>query len=152
MKYIGFTNKQLRTILSKLIQSNIIQISYEVSDERLVSLATIAQGKMQNIISLTESLLENTPTSLAMLTSDGSNATILSKMPEAAVFELARGLPKFGFEQELNIRCMRLTTFKSYTHNLYQRLLQEDGTWNDDVSAFLSQARSKRRELSKSNA
>jgi len=152
MKYFGFTNRQLRNILSELTQRNIVQLSYEVSDERLVSLATVAQGKSQKIISLTESLLENSPTSLAMLTPDGSRAIILSKMPEASVYELARGLPKYGFEQDLIVRCMRPTTFKSYTHDLYQRLLREDGTWDDDVSAFLSQARSKRRELSESNA
>ena len=152
MKYFGFTNRQLRRILSDLIQRNIIQISYEVSDEHLLSLATIAQGKNQNIIALTESLLENTPTSLAMLTAEGSKAIILSKIPETSVYELARGLPKIGIEQGLNVRCMRPTTFKSYTHNLYQRLLRDDGTWDDDVSAFLSQARSKRRELSESNA
>lgn len=152
MNYFGFTNKRLQNILSELIRRNIIQISYEVSDERLVSLATIAQGKSLNVISLTESLLENTPTCLAMLTAEGDKAIILSKLPEASVYELARGLPKHGFEQDLNIRCMRPTTFKSYTHNLYQRLLKEDGTWNDDASAFLSQARSKRKELSESNA
>ena len=152
MDYFGFTTRKLRNILSELIRRNILQISYEVSDERLVSLATIAQGKNLNIISLTESLLENTPTSLAMLTTEGDKVIVLSKMPEASVYELARGLPKYGFEHDMSIRCMRPTTFKSYTHDLYRRLLKEDGTWDDDVSAFLSQARSKRRELSESNA
>ena len=53
-------------------------------------------------------------------------------------------------ENGVNIRCMRPTTFRRYTSNLYQRLLKDDGTWDDDVSAFLSQARSKRKELSDS--
>ena len=96
--------------------------------------------------------LKNTPTSLVMIDDLRNQAIILSRLPETTAYELAANLPEQGFDKGLNIRCLRPTTFQSYTHNLYQRLLKEDGTWDDDVSAFLSQARSKRKELSKSNA
>ncbi|MCJ7817393.1 MAG: hypothetical protein MUP60_00955 [Candidatus Thorarchaeota archaeon] len=87
-----------------------------------------------------------------MLGEKGEQSILLSRLPEASLYELATKLPPIGLDNGLTIRCLRPTTFQSYTHNLYQRLLKDDGTWDDDVSAFLSQARSKRKELSKSNA
>ncbi len=61
--------------------------------------------------------------------------------------ELAMSLPQAGQEHEIAIRCFRPHTLRSYNHSLYQRLLREDGKWDDDVSGFLSQARAKRVEI-----
>jgi len=87
-----------------------------------------------------------------MLNDTQDHAVLISRLPQSTAYDLASSLPERGFDLDLNIRCMRPTIFQSYTHNLYQRLLKDDGTWDDDVSAFLSQARSKRKELSESNA
>ena len=102
--------------------------------------------------SLVIAFLKNTPTTLAMLNETQNQAILLSRLPESTAYDLASSLTERGFDLGLNIRCMRPTIFQSYTHNLYQRLIRDDGTWDDDVTAFLSQARSKRKELSESNA
>ena len=117
-----------------------------------MSLAVIIQGKNSKVYSLVSSFMINTPTTYARLNEAGENAVLLTRLPEKSVYEIVSQLTSRGLEQDVNIRCMRPTTFRRYTSNLYQRLLREDGTWDDDVSAFLSQARSKRKELSKSKA
>ena len=96
--------------------------------------------------------LKNTPTSHVRIDETGENLVILTRLPRDSVYDIVSQLTSKGLENGVNIRCMRPTTFRRYTSNLYQRLLKEDGTWDDDVSAFLSQARSKRKQLSKSNA
>jgi hypothetical protein len=116
------------------------------------SVATIVQGEPSKICSLTSSLLQNTPTSFAMLGKNSEFGVILSRLPDDTVHDFVSSVPKKGFENDLLVRCMIPRGVRSYRYNLYQRLLKSDGTWDDDVSAFLSQARSKRRELSESNA
>lgn len=148
----GLNKGQIRGHLSNLINRKVMRLTYEVSDPNLVSLAIIMQGRCETITSLVSEFLRNTPTSFARINETGRNGVILSRLPEESVHGIASQLTSRGIEQELNIRCMRPTTFRGYSSNLYQRLLKEDGTWDDDVGAFLSQARSKRKELSESNA
>jgi len=152
LDYLKLDSKLLRSTIKDLSQRNILDISYETTDDQLISLATIIQGKDELLRAITIAFLKNTPTSLAMLNDTQDQVILLSRLPESTAYDLASALPERGFDFGLNIRCMRPTIFQSYTHNLYQRLLKEDGTWDDDVSAFLSQARSKRKQLSKSNA
>ena len=153
--YLDFwqlTTRKLRNILTNFIEKDLIQIQYGVLDSRLVSIATVAQGPPKKIASLIESFLEHTPTSHAMVSDDRARGIILSRLPERSAYQIASTLPSEAYNQEMQVRCLRPTSYQSYRYNLYQRLLRIDGTWDDDVSAFLSQARSKRRELSESNA
>jgi len=147
-----YDERKSRAIISNLVKRKLMKLTYEITDTSLISLAIIAQGENNRIYSLVSSFLKNTPTSYARLDEAGNNAVILTRLPEESVYDIASQLTSRGLEHDVNIRCMRPTTFRRYTSNLYQRLLKEDGTWDDDVSAFLSQARSKRKELSESNA
>jgi hypothetical protein len=146
------TGRKWKRNLTSFIERELIRVQYDVRDDRLLSIATIAQGSPNQIASLVESLLENTPTSLAMIGDDGKSGIVLSRLPESSAYQITSTLPNEGYKHDMQIRCLRPTSYQSYSYNLYQRLLREDGTWDDDVSAFLSQARSKRRELSESNA
>ena len=135
-----------------MYKKGILQITYDLDDSRLVSLASIIQGNSENVTSFVDSLMTNTPTSLAMLNDKFDRGVVLSRFPEDMVYGLVSELNQLGIQQDLVIRCMRPRAYRSFTSTLYQRLLKQDGTWDDDVNAFLSQARSKRRELSESNA
>jgi hypothetical protein len=141
----------MRSILSKLRSLGVVTLNYEMILP-FTSVATIVQGTPSKICSLTASLLQNTPTSFAMLGKDSDFGVILSRLPDDTVHDFVSTLPRLGLENDLIVRCMIPRGVRSYRHNLYQRLLKPDGTWDDDVGAFLSQARSKRRELSESNA
>ena len=151
-RYWNLKRKQIHSILSELHDQGVVNISYEVEDSRLVSIATVAQGEPEHVASLVESFLDYTPTSLAMLNDGGDTGIIISKLTEESAYEIATAIPRDGIQSGLNIRCLRPTSFRSFTYDLYHRLLKDDGTWDDDVSAFLSQARSKRKELSEGNA
>lgn len=148
----GFDIKKVKNLLTSLSNRNLIQLYYEATDQNLFSLATLIHGPPEKVTSISTAFLDYTPSTLMMLGDDGKQSVLLTRLPEVSVYELASKLPSYCLEHGLTIRCLRPTTFQRYTHSLYQRLLKEDGTWDDDVSAFLSQARSKRKELSKSNA
>jgi hypothetical protein len=150
--YWGLSKKKFQSTLAHLVRRNIVKLVYDVLDGRLVSLATIVQGNAKHLTSLAESFLNYTPSSLVMINEVGDRSVFLSRLSEESVFEIASKLPEQGMQNGLTIRCMRPLAFRSFTYNLYNRLFKEDGTWEDDVSAFLSQARSKRMELSESNA
>ncbi|MFX1482872.1 MAG: hypothetical protein ACFFCP_06750 [Promethearchaeota archaeon] len=150
--YWNLSRKQVSSIITNLQQKRILQLTYEVDDARLVSLATIFQGKEECISALVDSLLTNSPTSLAMVDERFGRGVVISKFPENIAYDFAGRLNQLGLKEDLAIRCMRPRTFRGFTYTLYDRLLKPDGTWDDDVTAFLSQARSKRRELSESNA
>lgn len=143
---------KIRRHLSNLVKRKVVRLSYEVSDSKLVSLVLIMQGRSENVTSVCQEFLRSAPTSYVRLDETGESGIILSRLPEESIHEIASQLSSRGIDQGLNIRCMRPTAFRGYTSNLYQRLLKPDGTWDDDVSAFLSQARSKRKELSEGNA
>jgi hypothetical protein len=104
----------------------------------------IAPAKIQ---SMANAFLQNTPTSLAMIGSEGKNAIILSRLPEDQMHELTSTLPQVAYENGIAVRCMRPRSYRSYRSSLFQRLLKADGTWDDDVSALLSQARSARKAV-----
>ncbi len=152
LKNLDLDNRLVSKTITKLVERKIMEVSYAVSDPSLVSLAIIVQGESGSVTALASSFLKYAPTSSVRLNEMSDNGIILSRLPEESIYDIANQLTTRGLENELNVRCMRPTTFRRYTSNLYQRLLREDGTWDDDVSAFLSQARSRRKEMSESNA
>lgn len=147
-KYWDLDRKQVISSISRLQRNRVIDVVYEVDDVRLVSLASIVQGNSDSVISLVDSFLTYTPTSTVMLNKECDTGIILSRLPENDLHELASQLNRLDDERDVTIRCMRPRTFRSFSFDFYSRLLNSDGTWDDDVSAFLSQARSKRKELS----
>ncbi|MFW9845306.1 MAG: hypothetical protein ACFFD6_01045 [Candidatus Thorarchaeota archaeon] len=151
LKYWSLTKPKLRSVLSRLRDEGILQIQYEVANPRLESLFILGQGPPEKIYSLTQGLLRNTPTSLAMVAEGGGKCIVISKVPDKLGHHLLASLPEKGEENGVAIRCMRPRVFRSYTHNLYQRLLRKRGDWNDDIGGFLSQARSMQKSLSEDN-
>ena len=148
---LALEKKRIRRLLRDLTSRNIIRLTYEVSDPNLITLAIILQGEKETVTSVVSQVLANTPTTFARLDETGESGILLSRLTEESAHAVASQLTSRGIENGVNIRCMRPTAYRGYTSNLYQRLLKPDATWDDDVSAFLSQARSKRKELSESN-
>ena len=148
----GFSKSTMKRELEKLHSLGVIDYYYEMRYHDLVSLFIYVEGEIPRICSLADSFLSEAPSTSVMLSEKENSGVIMSRIPKSNVYTIASELPLIGNENELQLRIMRPKALRSYTHNLYQRLLKEDGTWDDDVSAFLSQARSKRKELSESNA
>ena len=64
------------------------------------------------------------------------------RVSEAHAYEILANLPRTVAEYGIELKGYRVSAYAGYLHNLYQRLLNPDGTWDDDVSGFLSQIRS----------
>ena len=149
----GISRRTMRATLIDLHKRGVLDYYYEIMNNNdLISIFLLAEGEIAQISALVESFLSQTPTSLAMLSEKGRSCVIMARIPETEVYTIASELPSLADSNGVKLRIMRPRAVRTYSHNLYQRLLKPDGTWDDDVSAFLSQARSKRRELSESNA
>jgi hypothetical protein len=152
MSHWGIKPSAIRSVLSELQKKGILEYNYEIIRQDLISIFIIAEGEIGKTSALVEGFLSHTPTTLAMLTESNHSCVIMTRVPETEAYTMASELPILADENGVKLRIMKPRAVRIYSHNLYQRLLKDDGTWDDDVSAFLSQARSKRRELSESNA
>jgi hypothetical protein len=130
-----------------LVERGVMKHQYVLLPQ-LPTIAVVAHGNPKRNISLTDAFLSSTPTCTAYICNFGTNAIILSRVPPSDLIELASTLPQEGRKNGLEIRCFRPDSLRSYNHSLYQRLLKDSGSWDEDVSGFLSQARAKRVEIS----
>ncbi|MFX0106826.1 MAG: hypothetical protein ACFE7R_00935 [Candidatus Hodarchaeota archaeon] len=151
LEYLGLTAKKIRSVLDQLRKEKVAEISYEVFERSLVSILVMIQGSSDRICAITDTFLRRAPTALAMLDSSIGTGIIMARLSEKAAYQLLTSLPTEGAEEGLAIRCFRPISRLTYTSNLFQRLLREDGTWNDDVSSLLAQARSMKHTVSQSN-
>ncbi len=138
-KYLGLNQERLTDVISNLMSSGIIHPQYFIHMLGLVSLCTIAKGPALNIQSLSRSFLKHTPSTTVRLMNGGNESIILSRMPEDAAYEISTKLPSLS-NDELEVKIM-VNAYAAYTLNLYERLLLPDGTWDDDITGFLSQIR-----------
>jgi hypothetical protein len=151
MDYWGLTRNKIKSVLSQFKDKNILNLVYQPDEPGLVSLFTVVQGAPGSVYALATAFLEYTPTSLVMIDEVGKMLIAFSRMPNEDVYHLMSELPARGQEEGLTFRCLQPRALWNYTRTLYQRLLRENGTWDDDVSGFLSQARSMRKTLSEDN-
>ncbi len=141
-EFLEMNTERLREILAKLTSCNIIRLQYYLPIGDLASICFVCNGPSQKIQSLTRSLLKHAPSTTARITGEGEQSYIISRLPEDSVYDISTQLPKRAKEHEMDIKIYRVNAFAAYTHNLYKRLLKPDGTWDDDISGFLSQIRS----------
>ncbi|MHA2241855.1 MAG: hypothetical protein ACXACE_09605 [Candidatus Thorarchaeota archaeon] len=144
---IGMGLSKLRTSIDRLSKIGVVNVLFQMIDVSEVSVLTIAQGDANQVYSLTGNLLRNSLTSLAMVGEGGGFATVLSRVPTESAQSLLSTLPMKAEESDLVVRCMTPRAYQNYRHTLYQRLLKEDGTWDDDVGPLVSQVRSRKPEL-----
>ncbi|MFW9863644.1 MAG: hypothetical protein ACFFET_15235 [Candidatus Thorarchaeota archaeon] len=148
MDYLGLTRAKVKSVLSRFSEKEIVNIAYQPDEPSLISLFTVVQGSPGSVYALANAFLEYTPISLVMIDDEGKMLIVFSRMPNEDVYSLMSELPARGQEERLTIRCLQPRALWNYTRTLYQRLLTDDGSWNDDVTGFLSQVRSMRKTFS----
>ncbi|MHA2207557.1 MAG: hypothetical protein ACXABV_00160 [Candidatus Thorarchaeota archaeon] len=151
MDYWGLTRAKVKSVLTRFTEKGIVNLAYQPDEPSLVSLLTVVQEPPESVYALANAFLEHTPMSLAMIDEEGKMLIVFSRIPNEDVYHLMSELPVRGQEEGLTIRCLQPRALWNYTRTLYQRLLSEDGIWNDDVTGFLSQARSMRKTLSENS-
>ena len=142
-KYHRITKTKTRSVLSKLVKDGIADLYYMPVPVDLVSILTLVQGKQDVVHNMVDGLMQSTPTSLAMIGKERDPSIVISRIPITEVNAFIKTITNESNQSGLVVRCMKPRAIKRYTLTLFQRLLKEDGTWNDDISGFISQARSR---------
>ena len=140
-QFHGITREQFKSTLTKLRKSGILRLTYAPTPVGLASAFIIAQGEPKHVCSMVRGFLSQTPTTTARVSRNGESCYLISRVPNDALYELISILPSRAQEYGIKARCMPITAYQGYLHNFYTRLLMEDGSWDDDVSAMLSQIR-----------
>ncbi|MGY5861532.1 MAG: hypothetical protein RTU09_04095 [Candidatus Thorarchaeota archaeon] len=140
-RFHGITREQFKSTLTKLTKSEILRLQYRPNPVGLASVFILAQGEPDHVCSMVRAFLSQTPTTTARVSRSGESCYLISRVPDDALHELVTVLPSRTQEHGIKARCMPITAYQGYLHNFYTRLLMEDGTWDDDVSAMLSQIR-----------
>jgi len=136
----GITREQFKFTLTKLKKLN-LRMQYNPTPSDLVSIFILAQGEPKHVCSMVRGFLSQTPTTTARVSRNGESCYLISRVPDDVLHELVAILPSRAQEYGIKARCMPITAYQSYLHDFYTRLLMEDGSWDDDVSAMLSQIR-----------
>jgi hypothetical protein len=141
-KLLNMSKDTLKKSILKFKEQGVLQLQYLSYFSGLVSLCLEIKGDLGRIYSLTRASLLHLPSATAMISSENKTCYILGRVSEDCAYEILTNLPIRGKDHDLSIRSFRMTAYVGYINNLYQRLLKSDGTWDDDVSDFISQIRS----------
>lgn len=146
-KYWKTDETTSRKNLSKLRDSGIIEVSYWFDDfkQSLVPIYFSLDGKESIICSVASAFAKYVPTSLTRVVEGGSTVLIASRLPKEEANSFIERLLFEGKNEGITIKTEPLSTHRNYTVDLYQRLLNSDGSWNSDVTGLLSQVRSKQK-------
>lgn len=140
-RFHGITREQFKSTLANLRKSDILRLQYRPVPVGLASVFVLAQGEPKHVCSMVRAFLSQTPTTTARVSRNGESCYLISRVPDNALHELIAVLPSRAQEYGIKARCMPITAYQGYLHNFYTRLLMENGNWDDDVSAMLSQIR-----------
>jgi hypothetical protein len=138
---VGIDRRKLESTLCSLRDEGVIRLQYSINPLGVDSIFTVAEGPPEQICSLARAFLLHTPSTSVEIGGDGRKCYIASRVPGRSAHSFAASLGETAAEHDINLRCQRVTSYRGYMSTLYQRLLKEDGTWDEDVSDLLSQIR-----------
>ncbi|MFW9847790.1 MAG: hypothetical protein ACFFF4_01545 [Candidatus Thorarchaeota archaeon] len=139
-RYWNTTKTKAERILTDLRNKGVVEISYRFPvSGKLTSVTLIVEGQPKSVYSVSKALLESCPTTRTLISKDGTLSINTSRIPVDYKDEILNYLPQVAKEKGITIKPYTVTGFRNYEGSLYQRIIKEDGTYDDDVSGFLSQ-------------
>ena len=130
------------SFLEEMRSIGAVQLSYEFNESKLPRPLFIhAKGDRGKIRSLIRVVLARSPSAVAYVGENWRNATLISSLNKSSRDRLFQKTPDVGREHDLEIRCHIPSSFRNYTSDAFQRLLQPDGSWIDDISGLITQSR-----------
>ena len=144
---LGMTPEEFESRLRSLVDKGMIRLSYQFHPPRYTTRCLVLQGDMSHIRSLAHALLGNAPTCSVYLF-DESAFIILSLHPEK-MDSFIETLITRAKENDVLVEPWTVNRHKGYRWGLLNRIMREDGTWDDDISGLLSQGRGLGRPLEK---
>ncbi len=104
-------------------------------------------GAEKQVCSIVNGLLKNLPTSLARISGKGKTSLTISRIPTQQQKTILEQIESAARNSDVKMQVSFPSSLRNHEGNLYERLLTPEGTWHDDVSVFMSQARSFPREI-----
>lgn len=140
-RYYKIDNQTIKDTLEFLQKQGVFKLFYLTTMQKLTSICISANGPSNHICSFARSFLKHAPTSDVRIGDQGSSCFIISRVPEDEAFDLMNSLQSKAKETDINLTARPISAYIGYRNNLYQRLRQADGSWNNDVSGIISQIR-----------
>jgi hypothetical protein len=128
--------RRIQREIKVLQDRDVVDVQYISANYGLRSIFLEIQGEKKTVLSLVSGLLETLPSCQAMITKD-DHAYVLGRTTGIHTTSLAEYLSK----KDVNVRITPVTSWRTHTPNFFQRILKEDGEWNDDISELFSQQR-----------
>ncbi len=141
LQKLGLTREELLDAIMEMKKKTVVDISYTPVFRNHMTIALIAQGRSGQICSFVQGFLKHSPSATVFVARGGRWSLIMARVPPSIARQIMIELPGKAAEQDLALSCYRVVSYRSYSWRFYQRILNEDDTWNDDVSAMLSQIR-----------
>ncbi|MFW9956340.1 MAG: hypothetical protein ACFFD3_17490 [Candidatus Thorarchaeota archaeon] len=142
-KYWNVTEETAKRVLIHLRDQNIVDISYRFNmSADLILAGIIVEGQPESVYSITSALMRNCPTTRSMVSGSGKMSIINCRIPKEMQSVLFEDFPRLASDNGIVVKPLTITGHRNYEGSLYQRIIREDGTYDDDVSHFLSQIRS----------
>jgi hypothetical protein len=138
---LNISRNNLAKKLSYFKDQGIIQLQYLSYFAGLVSVCLEVTGDIPHLYSAARAFLKYLPSATVMVSEGTRVCYVLARVPESSAYDLLVDLPGKSKKSNLAFKGFRMTAYVGYIHNLYQRLLKDDGTWDDDISGLLSQIR-----------
>jgi hypothetical protein len=138
--YPDLTENEVKSTLERFRTEGLANIRY-YTEPTLYSLLIVLQGDSARIYSAARGLLRYSSTALCHIGKGGDILFGFLRLPLGAQQELVSTFESTAAHAGLTARCLLPDKTRIYSRTFYQNLLREDGTWNDDVSDFLEQAR-----------
>ena len=136
------SKSNLKERIRYLLDQGLIQIQYIPAIHGLATICLDAKGDTAQLRSIARASLKHLPSSTALISEDKKSCFVMARVPEEQAYEILVDLPRSVTEYGITMKGYRVSAYAGYLRNLYQRLRNPDGTWDDDVSGFLSQIRS----------
>lgn len=140
-RYYNLQNSDIKKELVNLIELGILMHQYFLIPEKVISLCITASGPSNAICSLSRAFLKHTPSSQVRIVNDGKSCIVISRVPQDQQYDLVSQLNQYAHDNHMTLRFSQISAYAGYRNNLYSRLLNHDGTWDDDLSGLLNQVR-----------
>ena len=137
------TPNESRRILRSLQKKELFFANYWMSQGVMPATFVIAKGPPQKIAALSNAFLEAIVVPYTAILGGGNMSVSVLRATLDSRTHLMDIVPSLAKEHGLEIQTYVPQTYMNYRPTLHQRLLREDGSWDDDFSGLLSQIRSR---------
>jgi hypothetical protein len=134
------TNKgHLKERIASYLETGLIQLQYVPTIHGLTSICLEIRGNPKQLYSIARSSLKHLPSATALVSENEKLCVVMARVPAEQAYEILVNIPNRVTEYGISVKGYRVFAYAGYLHDLYQRLRNPDGTWDDDVTGLLSQ-------------